>query len=95
MEVHSSFICNSPEQGTSAGERINMVTYPDNRILVSDKKAGTLSPLNNVDDGSSVWCSRLGIWHCRSCGAGRKCGWVRSLARELPHALGVEKKQCG
>ena len=36
---------------------------------------------------SSLVVSRLWIWCCCNCGA---AAWVRSLARELPHAAGVD-----
>ena len=39
-----------------------------------------------MGEGVPWWLSRLRTWHCHC------CGWVWSLAWELPHAKGMAKK---
>ena len=42
---------------------------------------------------SPAWLSGLRIQHCCSCGVGCSCPWIRSLACELPNAVGSSEKE--
>ena len=48
---------------------------------------------NEWSTGVPWWLSRVKICHCHHCGLGPSCGLGSILSKDLPHALGIAKKE--